>query len=115
MSEILSVTNERVDDIPLLFAKLSQMGVQPLLDAHFLPHGNWQGLSLGWVAMVWLTHILSKADHRLNHVQPWAEKRLETLQRVTGQPVRGLDFSDDRLGDMLSALSDDEHWQAVVI
>jgi len=46
------------------------MGVQELLDEHFPTHGNWQGLSLGKVAIVWLSHILSQADHRLNQVQP---------------------------------------------
>ena len=50
--------------------------------------------------MVWLTHIISQADHRLNHAQPWAAKRLETLRGYTGQPVRALDFSDNRLGDV---------------
>lgn len=112
MAEILTVINERVDDIPLLLAHLERMGVPELLDEHFPTHGNWQGLSLGRVAGVWLAYILSQGDHRLNHVQPWAEKRLNTLSQCTGQPVRALDFSDDRLGDILRALSDDEHWVA---
>jgi len=88
------------------------MGVQSLLDEHFPTHGNWQGLSLGWVSVIWLTHILSQADHRLNYVQSWAGKRLETLCRCTAQAVRALDFSDDRLGDVLRALSDDRQWDA---
>lgn len=112
MTEILTVTHERVDDLPLLLAQLERMGVQPLLDEHFPTHGLWQGLSLGGVTAVWLSHILSEADHRLNHVQAWAEKRLETLSRCTGQPVRALDFSDDRLGEGLHALGDDAAWQA---
>ena len=112
MTERLTVISERVDDIPLLLAQQKRMGVQPLLDEHFPTHGNWLGISLGWVTMVWLTHIISQADHRLNHVQPWAAKRLETLRGCTGQPVRALDFSDDRLGDVLYALSDDERWDA---
>jgi transposase len=112
MTEKLTVISERVDDIPLLVAQQKRMGVQPLLDEHFPTHGNWLGISLGWVAMVWLTHIISRADHRLNHVQPWAAKRLETLRGCSGQPVRALDFSDDRLGDVLYALSDDERWDA---
>ena len=111
MTERLSVINERVDDIPLLLAQMECMGVQPLLDEHFPTHGNWQGLSLGWVTVVWLTHILSQGDHRLNHAQPWAKKRSETLSRCTGQTVRALDFSDDRLGDVLSALSKDASWE----
>ena len=112
MTEMLTVISERVDDVPLLLAQQERMGVPSLLDEHFPTHGNWQGLSLGWVAAVWLTHILSQADHRLNHVQPWAAKRLETLGGCTGQPVRALDFSDDRLEEVLRALSNDERWDA---
>ena len=110
MSEPLSVTYERVDDLPLLLAQQKRMGVQLLLDKHFPTHGNWQGLSLGWVASIWLGHILSQADHRLSYVQPWVEKRLSTLSICTGQSVRALDLSDDRLEAVLGYLSEDEHW-----
>jgi len=112
MDEKLTVTTERVDDIAVLQAHMRRMGLVALLDKHFPAHGNWQGLSQGWVAIIWLTHILSQADHRLNHVQPWAEKRGETLRRCTGQAVRPLDLSDDRLASVLQALSHDARWQA---
>ena len=112
MTETLTIRSERVDDIPLLLAQLDRMGVQPLLDEHFSTHGNWVGLSLGWVTVLWLTHILSEADHRLNHVEPWAEQRLHTLRGGTGQRVHPLDLSDDRLAAVLEALSHDEPWQA---
>ncbi len=111
MMEKIVATSERVDDIPLLLAQMEQMGLPHLLDQFFPTHGNWQGLSLGWTSTVWLAHLLSEGDHRLNHVQPWAEKRVETLSRCTAQPVRSLDFSDDRLGDVLSALSQDAAWE----
>ena len=78
MTERLTLTTERVDDIPLLLAQLERMGLQPLLDEHFATHGNWVGLSLGWVSVLWLTHILSAGDHRLNHVASWAKQRLHT-------------------------------------
>ena len=61
--------SERVDDIPLLLAQMERMGVPSLLDEFFPTHGNWQGLSLGWTTTVWLVHIISEGDHRLNHVQ----------------------------------------------
>jgi transposase len=64
------------------------------------------------VTVVWWTHILSEADHRLNHVEPWAEQRLHTLRGCTGQRVDSLDLSDDRLAAVLEALSDDTRWQA---
>jgi transposase len=110
MSEPRTIISERVDDIPLLLAQLERMGLQALLDGHFATHGNWVGLSLGWVSVLWLTHILSEADHRLNHVKPWAVQRLHTLREGTGQPVHPLDVSDDRLATVLEALSDDTRW-----
>lgn len=112
MEETLIVTSERVDDIPVLVAHMARMGLQRLVDEQFRVHGNWQGLSLGWVTVLWLSHILSEADHRLNHVQLWAEKRLETLCGCSGQTVRALDLSDDRLARVLSALGHDTCWAA---
>jgi transposase len=99
--------------MPLLLAQLDRMGVQPLLDQHVATHGNWVGLSLGWVTVLWLTHILSEAEHRLNHGEPWAEQRLHTLRGSTGQRVQPLDLSDDRLAAGREAWSDDARWQAV--
>jgi len=110
MNETLTIFSERVDDIPLLLAHVARMGVQPLLDTHFPTPGNWQGRSLGWVTVLWLAHILSQADHRLSHVEPWAEKRLHTLRGCTGQRLHPLDVSDDRLARVLQAWSDDARW-----
>jgi len=93
-------------------AQLDRLGLQPLLDEHFPTHGNWVGLSLGWVSVLWLAHILSEGDPRLNHVAPWATQRLHTLRECTGQPVHPLDISDDRLATVLEALSDDPRWRA---
>jgi hypothetical protein len=84
MTETLTIRSERVDDIPLLLAQLDRMGVQPLLDEHFSTHGNWVGLSLGWVTVLWLTPILSEADHRLNHVEPWANSACTPCAPVLG-------------------------------
>ncbi len=112
MAETLTLVSERVDDIPVLLAQLNRMGLQPLLDEHFPTHGNWVGLSLGWVSVLWLTHILSEGDHRLNHVVPWAKQRLHTLQACTEQPIHPLDVSDDRLATVLEALSHDTRWSA---
>jgi transposase len=112
MTETLTVTTERVDDIPVLLTHMQRMNLPALLDAHFPAHGNWQGLSQGWTATVWLSYILSQADHRLNQVQAWADRRLQALRGCTGQPVRALDVSDDRLAGVLDALGNDDHWSA---
>jgi transposase len=112
MTENLTIISERVDDIPLLLAQLERMGLQPLLDEPVATHGHGVGLSLGWVSVLWLTHLLSEADHRLNHVTPWVAQRLHRLREGTGQPVHPLDVSDDRLATGLEALSDETRWSA---
>lgn len=110
MTEKLTINTGRIDDIPVLLAQLDRMQVAAMLDEYFPTHGNWQGLSLGTVAAVWLTFILSEANHRLSHVQSWAETRLQILEGCLGQPVRALDFSDDRLAAVLDYLSRDQAW-----
>jgi hypothetical protein len=40
MTEMLNVTTERVDDIPVLQAQMQAMGLPSLLDRHFAQHGN---------------------------------------------------------------------------
>src|SRR6266705_863313 len=112
MSTLPAFTIERIDDIPLLLAQMDRMRLRELLDRHFPVHGNWQGLSLGWTATLWLTHLLSEGDHRLNQVEPWAAAHLTTLRQCTGQFVDRLDLTDDRLAAVLRALADDDHWLA---
>ena len=104
------IANERVDDIPVLLTQIERMGVQELIDKHFPTHGNWQGQSLGNVALIWLAHILSQADHRLNHVQAWVSKRLETLKTFVGEDLQELDLTDDRLEALLRYLNCDRNW-----
>jgi transposase len=108
----LTITTERVDDVPVLLAQLARMAVAALLDAHFPAHGHWQGLSPGQTVAVWLTYIVSEGDHRLQEVRPWVEQRRETLAAGLGEPVRALDVTDDRLASLLAALSDDRRWAA---
>src|SRR5438445_62342 len=110
MHEITNIITERVDDIPLLLEQMQRMELPTLIDTHFPAHGNWYGLSLGWVSTILLSSILSRGDHRLVHVEPWVANRLFTLQTVTGQAVERLDFTDDRLESVLRHLSDDNRW-----
>lgn len=105
------IVTERVDDIPLLLTQMIQMGIADILDANFPTHSNWDGLSLGWTTTIWLTHILSQADHRLNKVQDWVSKHIQTISAVTGLAIRPLDFSNDRLAAILRYLNQDESWQ----
>lgn len=111
MTEKPTVTIERVDDIPVLLASMDHLGLAELVDEHFVPHKNWDGMSLGKVLSGWLTHILSEGDHRLNQVQDWAAKRAETLKTCLSSDVRALDFADDRLAVGLDMLGDDKAWE----
>ena len=113
MNETPSFLTERVDDIPLLLQQMQHLGLAQLIDAHLIPHGNRQGLSYGQLACVWLAHILSQADHCLSHVRAWANQRTQTLQAWLPQPLQETDCTDDRLADLLRALSHDDTWDAL--
>src|SRR5260370_23973421 len=76
---------------------MERMAIGEFLDRHFPTHGNWLGLSPGWTATLWLAHLLSEGDHRLNQVEPWALAHLTTLRQCTGQGVDRLDLTDHRL------------------
>jgi transposase len=103
---------EQVDDLPLIGHQLRQMGLPELLETHFPDHGHWKGISGGQVLFGWLMRILTEGDHRLSHVEDWAEKRLHTLSAIMKEPgIRSLDFCDDRLGRLLDRLSDEEAWE----
>jgi transposase len=112
MSQELAVINERVDDIPVLLANAKRMGLSPLINEFFRPHGNWKGLAPGETTCVWLAHLLSEADHRLNHVRSWAAKRLMTLSESMDQAITALDFTDDRLALLLDRFGDDKAWSS---
>ena len=112
MSKKITATHERVDDIPAIIAHLKKMRVAELLDNHFLPNGNWQGLSLGKTTVVWLAFILSEGDHRLYRVEPWGKAHQRTLSRCLGSEVKPRDLTDDRLATTLDYLSVAERWGA---
>jgi transposase len=107
------IQTERVDDIPLVYNSLQKMGIQAIVDSIISPHGNWQGLTIGWVITIWLTHILVRHTHRMDCVQEWVAKHLLTLGHLTGQPVTPLDFTDDRLALCLRYLQPQSAWVEV--
>jgi transposase len=112
MKEALSIETERTDDIPLLLTHMQRMQLAILLDKHFPTHGLRKGLSMGELILVWLTHVLSQADHRMNRVQEWVSRRLTTLRGCGLADLTPLDVTDDRLADVLRLLSDDERYRA---
>jgi transposase len=113
MPPTLRLVHERVDDVPLILGFLIQLRLPQLLDDHLKPHPHHRGLSLGWLIVLWITYILSQADHRKSHVRSWANKLHHCLQTATGLALREVDFTDDRLTLVLARLSHTETWDRI--
>ena len=114
MTTELTITTERIDDFPLLLATMQRLELPAILDRHLPRHGLQQGLSWGWLATIWLAHILSQGDHRKLPVQAWVRQAGETIRRITGLAhLTELDFTDDRLSLVLSRLSLPLAWAAI--
>jgi transposase len=112
MDEV-TVKTEQIDDIPLLVKQQEKMGIAEILDGIIARHGNRVGLSLGWTIVGWLSYILSESDHRLSFVEDWAASHWQTLSKLLPGLATPQDFSDDRLGEAVRILSDDQIWEAV--
>ena len=110
MDTTLQLTHERVDDVPLLLGFLIKLRFPQLLDQVLKPHPNHQGLSQGWLITIWIAYILSHADHCKSHVRDWTRDLHHTLEACTGQTIRDVDFTDDRLSLVLLALSNLDTW-----
>jgi transposase len=104
---------ENVNEIPVVYGLLQKMNIQATLDSVIQRHGNWQGLSLGWVVTIWLIHILTQRTHQMDCVQEWVSKRLVVLRKLTRQEVTALDFTDDRLALCLRYLAPSETWAKI--
>jgi hypothetical protein len=105
-TDTLSLTHERVDDIPLLLGFMQQLSFPVLLERHLGSHHLHQGLSNGMLTTVWLAFLLSQANHRKISVQDWARTHPHTLQTLIGESLRPVEFSDDRLSIIRRRLQD---------
>jgi transposase len=99
---------ERVDSIPLLYSWLSQMGIAELIDSLWQSNQNWQGLSYGKLAVLFLIYVISTRNHRLSGLEEWVVSHQQVLQAVTGWEIREKEGTDDRIGHLLSELGGDE-------
>src|SRR4030067_2691139 len=113
MNPEMNITTERIDDFPLLLEVMRRRGLPAIIDNHLRRHGLQQGLSWGWIATIWLAHILCQSNPRKQPVQSWVRQAHETIERITGMKVNELDFTDDRLTLLLRRLSQPETWQAI--
>ena len=113
MNPEVNITTERIDDFPLLLEVMQRLGLPGIIDNHLHRHGLQRGLSWGWVATIWLAHILTQSNPRKQPVRSWVRQAGETIERITGMQVHELDFTDDRLTLLLRQLSRKETWQAI--
>jgi len=113
METELTIITERVDDFVLLINMMMRLGLPEILDRHIPRHWLQEGLSWGWVATVWLAHILSQGDHRKLTVRDWVRQARTTLEETTGLRIRDTDFTDDRLTIVLRELSKPQYWQVI--
>ena len=109
----LTMTHERIDDLPLLVGLGQVLGLDTAVDRCLSTHGLQQGLTNGQLTVLWLAYILSESNHRKSSVEEWAVKHRTTLSRLIGQPIRRVDFTDDRLGNLLRRFSHDRKWAAL--
>jgi transposase len=101
-------SSERIDNLPLLIYWLKHMRVDVIIDRVLgPPHGNWEGLSYGEVALVFVAYVVMGCTHFLSPMQEWARKHLQSLSQAMGKLVREEDFTDDRLGILLGHLGDE--------
>lgn len=113
MDATLELTHERIDDVPLLLGFLIKLRFPEILDQYLPPHPLHQGLSNGWLITIWIAYILSRANHHKSPVREWANGLRYTLKTCTGQTIRDVDFTDDRLTLVLGRLSDPELWHTL--
>lgn len=99
---------ERVDGVPLIVQWLLKMRVPELIDAIWQPHGHWQGLSYGQLAVLLLTFIIYMHTHKLSQVEEWEREHHHTLEVSTGWQIGEKDLTDDRLGRLLEVLGADD-------
>jgi transposase len=109
---LLSV--ESVADLPVLWATLQRLDFVAHCNRHFPTPLHWKGpLTPGQILAVWLLYILSRGDHRLNHLQPWVAQHQGTLTALLGQPITPTDAHDDRLADLLGRLGHHDTFHAL--
>jgi hypothetical protein len=97
---------ERVDTIPLIIGFLEKMGVQPVIECIFTPHGNWSGLSYGQLTVLFVTYVLHSLTHRFSGMESWVNQHKAVIERVTGWRVGEKDATDDRLGRLAQVLGE---------
>ena len=86
------IITERIDDGVLLLNVMKQIELPELINSYLPRHPNQRGLDWGWVAVIWLSYILSQGDHRKVTVRKWVNQRRYTIEKVCGIELTETDF-----------------------
>lgn len=101
---------ERIDDIPLIINHLQKIGMGQAIDHVIEPHKNWEGLSVGKLAEIWMSYIISEGDHRMNQLEEWAMERKLLFECLYNQKIKYSNFADDKLELVLDYLDKKDNW-----
>jgi transposase len=100
---------QAADEIPLLVYWLLKMRVHEIIDRVMpQPHASRQGLSYGQLAVLFVAYVVHGCTHRLCEMEEWVQHHCIVLEQATGWSIGPKDATDDRLGDLLSGLGDNE-------
>ncbi len=99
---------ERVDNLPVILHWLLKMQIQVIIDRIWYSHTNWEGLSYGQLAVLFVTYIIHQRSHRLSSMEQWSQEHHTVLEQVTGWSIGEKEATDDRLDILLDALGSDE-------
>lgn len=92
---------ERVDEIPLILHWLTIMRIAEIINSIWRFHGNWQGLSYGQLAVLYITYVINSRSHQLSGMEHWVMEHKTILELTTGWQIGDKDATDDRLGIMM--------------
>lgn len=99
---------QRVDEIPLVVYWLLKMRIHEIIDRVLPhPHSNWQGLSYGQLALLFVAYVIHLRTHCLSGMEEWVQKHRLVLEEATGWTIGLKDATDDRLGTLLDVLGED--------
>lgn len=99
---------ERVDELPLILTWLMKMRIAEMIDGIWHPHGQWEGLSYGQLALLFVTYIIHQRSHRLMKMEGWLNDHRTVIEQVTGWSIRPKEATDDHIGLLLDELGSSE-------
>ena len=99
---------ERVDELPLILTWLMKMRISEMIDGIWQAHGQWEGLSYGQLALLFVTYIIHQRSHRLMKMEGWMNDHRTVIEQVTGWSIRPKEATDDHIGLLLDELGKSE-------